>query len=123
MSAELDKDMPAYRTQSDLRTERREVYDRKIVLDRMRGLSLAECARLNGCSPTTVSKALRRHGVTEREGRIWSFCISVKRATLLGITEDEIAATGATKRWSDIWQSAVPLSERDWYQRYVLARV
>lgn len=109
--------MLAHRTPADLRIERQQVYDRGIVMTRMRGYSNAEVARLNACAVSTVRNTLRRYGVTDRTDGRWHFCISDKRAAMLDITVADMECTGATRRWPDIWQSATPLRDPKWCQR------
>ena len=105
------------RTLTELRAERTLVYDRAIVLARLRGCSVADVARMNACSAATVGQALRRHGTVQGARSQWTFSISEKRAAKLDLTPDDLDGTGATKIWDDIWQSAKPLSDREWLAR------
>lgn len=104
---------------AELRIEKKLMEDRALVVDRLRGFSAAEVARLHGCTTASVSHILRRCGRSVQVRGRWRYQITTRRAALLDLTPELLIHIGAVEFEPGMWRSCEPLTHREWWLKYV----
>ena len=84
-------------TRAESLAEKRQMYDKGIILARLNGYNIEYVALRNAVCRSTVRRVLRKYGTTFKVGRWWRYHVTAD-IDRLDISLDDLRAVGAHRR-------------------------